>query len=41
MDYLSAAKMRYYSKDEGHKYRLLMKIFYFSCKKYPFINTKR
>ena len=29
MDYLSAAKMRYYSKDEGHKYRLLMKIFLF------------
>ena len=40
--FMSAQKCPYiYSKDEGHKYRLLMKIFYFSCKKYPFINTKR
>ena len=39
---MPAKKCSYtYIKDEGHKHRLLMKIFYFSCKKYPFINTKR
>ena len=40
--FMPAKKCSYtYIKDEGHKHRLLMKIFYFSCKKYPFINTKR
>ena len=39
---MPAKKCSYtYIKDEGHKHRLLIKIFYFSCKKYPFINTKR
>jgi len=36
--FLPAQKCPYtYSKDEGHKYRLLMKNFYFSCQKYPYI----
>ena len=36
--FLPAQKCPYtYSKDEGHKYRLLMKIFIFSCQKYPYI----
>ena len=39
---MPAKKCSYtYTKDEGHKYSLLMKNFYFFCKKYPFINTKR